>query len=804
MGKTNLLFNAKRRLENERRLFAYVDLSNTFKYERDCYRNIIDNIIEPNDSCFESVVSDIETIRDKNLPPHKEYSNSLRILLNHFDGDLVIVLDEIDALRSADYSDNIFAQIRSNYFSRTNFPEFERLTYILSGVIEPSELIKDRNKSPFNIGDKIYLDDFTRNEHDSFAQKTGLKISEDVSSHIFDWTNGNPRLTFDIFSELESLIIQGSDIDTNAIDDIIHKKYLTSFDVAPIDHIRELVKGDKRVRRAVLEIQTKKKFDLSDDIKRRLYLFGIIDSNFDKETSIKNKIISKSLTKEWIKSIDKQTQDDYNLGLELMDQLEFREAIETLSDFLANSNPTPVQIEVCNYNLGFAYNKLQNFEAAEKFFSKEYSEPLYKRNSKSLLGICKLGLGKTEEGRQILEEIIDTPVSDFSYRNAILNLAPIIASEDAERALVLYDSLFNSTLEGDRETPEEELAQIRTLSKYYKAEIYHDRGDTESTIKSLQEALEHSSASDSLFIRYSIYRLVEPKDVEFKATLVNTIINDSLKFDTANSYPISFSENHLYTYLNLVFDESNLELFDRLVDYAESTLYNTKVKREYIVYTASISSSEKGGILNYILKNHENLDSTLLVKIYGDLCFAYSEDSIAFSKNFLEYRKLFLQQNAVGSTDVYLYALAVRNESNFKNYHEAIRLCSEIDTCLSNQEMGEELKVESVIIYYWYANLGFSIRDYQMAVRYANKTIDLITALKLKRTSIIDEKGLKSIIEQMQQIIVSSFTRQPIVNAKKYGRNDRVKVRYLDGKVVEDKYKRLEADILADRCTIVH
>ena len=47
MGKTNLLFHAKRTLENAERLFIYVDLSNPFSTDRECYRNIIDSITEP-------------------------------------------------------------------------------------------------------------------------------------------------------------------------------------------------------------------------------------------------------------------------------------------------------------------------------------------------------------------------------------------------------------------------------------------------------------------------------------------------------------------------------------------------------------------------------------------------------------------------------------------------------------------------------------------------------------------------------------------------------------------------------------
>ena len=160
MGKTNLLFNAERNLENEKRIFTYIDLSNLFEEERNCYRNIIDNVIEQNEKYLEQIEPRIKEIRGSDLEPHKEYTRSLRAILNCFPGDIIIILDEVDALRSINYSDHIFAQIRSTYFQRRPFPEYCRLTYILSRVIEPTDLIKDKNKSTFKIGEKIYHNDY--------------------------------------------------------------------------------------------------------------------------------------------------------------------------------------------------------------------------------------------------------------------------------------------------------------------------------------------------------------------------------------------------------------------------------------------------------------------------------------------------------------------------------------------------------------------------------------------------------------------------------------------------------------------
>ena len=42
MGKTNLLLNAKRKLETSDDVFIYIDLSNVFQNAKGCFENIID------------------------------------------------------------------------------------------------------------------------------------------------------------------------------------------------------------------------------------------------------------------------------------------------------------------------------------------------------------------------------------------------------------------------------------------------------------------------------------------------------------------------------------------------------------------------------------------------------------------------------------------------------------------------------------------------------------------------------------------------------------------------------------------
>src|SRR5258708_25865098 len=102
----------------------------------------------------------------------------LQIVLEHTTGRLVVFIDEIDAVRSLPFStDEFFAGIRDCYNRRAEDPVFERLTFCLLGVAAPADLIRDARTTPFNIGRRIELNDFT--EAEALPLADGLNQRED-------------------------------------------------------------------------------------------------------------------------------------------------------------------------------------------------------------------------------------------------------------------------------------------------------------------------------------------------------------------------------------------------------------------------------------------------------------------------------------------------------------------------------------------------------------------------------------------------------------------------------------------------
>ena len=121
------------------------------------------------------------------------------VLLEKFpEENLVIFIDEIDSILSLDFStDDLFALIRFCYNQRAINPAYNRITFAIFGVATPSDLIADKQRTPFNIGTAIELAGFKLEEALPLAKGLGEKIenSEAVLKEILTWTGGQPFLT---------------------------------------------------------------------------------------------------------------------------------------------------------------------------------------------------------------------------------------------------------------------------------------------------------------------------------------------------------------------------------------------------------------------------------------------------------------------------------------------------------------------------------------------------------------------------------------------------------------------------------
>ncbi|NMG60460.1 hypothetical protein E1H12_18560, partial [Geitlerinema sp. P-1104] len=132
------------------------------------------------------------------LPPSARLGEFIgEVLLAETQQPLVILIDEIDSILSLKFAtDDFFALIRSCYNLRADQPQYRRLSFALFGVTTPGELIADKNRTPFNIGQGIALRGFQAQDATPLAEGLAavLPHPERAFERILYWSSGQPFL----------------------------------------------------------------------------------------------------------------------------------------------------------------------------------------------------------------------------------------------------------------------------------------------------------------------------------------------------------------------------------------------------------------------------------------------------------------------------------------------------------------------------------------------------------------------------------------------------------------------------------
>ncbi len=194
MGKSSLMNRISRALQNDGVGTVIIDLTAVGTATPDeWYLSLLDDLQYQLD-----LQTDVEEWWEAQemLPPVKRFTKFFRdILLHEFAGQIAIFIDEVDSALHLSFSDDFFAAIRSIYNQTLTTDDAGRLSFVLLGVATPNELIKNQRRTPFNVGERVELEEIDI-EAARLVFKKGLPEQNDVLiDRIFYWTGGHPYLT---------------------------------------------------------------------------------------------------------------------------------------------------------------------------------------------------------------------------------------------------------------------------------------------------------------------------------------------------------------------------------------------------------------------------------------------------------------------------------------------------------------------------------------------------------------------------------------------------------------------------------
>lgn len=804
MGKTNLLINMKRTRVQD--LVVYFDLSNRFDSARKLFRYVIDSIVESNAELLDGVMDQIYRQRAMHsLEANVEYDRHLRLILKKCGKRLVIVLDEIDSLIGCAYSDAVLAQIRSMYFSRINYAEYDNLTYVLSGVAEPSELIKDKNISPFNIGEKIYLEDFTREEFFRFVSQANLPVSDEVVDRVFWWADGNPRISWDICLQIETELQSVKNFLTQHVDEIVDKLYLRNFDRAPVDHIRTLVESDPSIRNAVMSIRYDRSDFADDKIKGKLYLAGITKPMSDGSLKIKNRVIEAALSERWIqqlesadKSVLVRAGEAYAAGL-YSDSIKYYEQALSEEEFAESLS------DLKRMELGLAYLWCDDYKKAVEQFSMVAKNTHDAKLQQLAFMQCGTAFMASKDYPNSVDSLLEASVGidPGIALNAKLNLQ--VAYLKSKTADTLMQALSHSLdlLESlpDENNDADNVAYVTALANL--AEIYRQNGSFGKAWETISLALKYAP------LDYKPYLLIR-------------------KFSFASSEEARREAVNCFCSLVV---ESKIDL----AGISDSALGLTKaVLASGLAAVSDISTDDKFKQILNVLRERYFLVSATPISVLLELSESIADDEPDNRHKLLEKcARLFLSPDAPVPERLKLYR-ELASESDRPNYNFWVveYLSTLYEKCPAELVEKPDLDAAAFIMLkfftsaskefpllmtYWnkfeeralnvsfdesvmviFAKMHYerARNNTEAAVIHANRFLALVSERESKDGILVFADGFKTAARDLLQTVEGS-------RYSSFGRNDKIYVKYGDAEPTLVKYKHVADDLKNKKCIFI-
>jgi hypothetical protein len=222
MGKTSLL---ARGLQEARKTGAKVILTDFQKLNASHFESVDRLLLTLAESIAEQL--DTETPPSETWNPRRGPSMNFerflrREILGKLPCPLLWGLDEVDRLFTCCFSSEIFGLFRSWHNERSLDPSgpWQNLTLAIAYATEAHMFITDMNQSPFNVGTRLALSDFTLEQVQELNRRYDSPLKEGPElDRFYDLVAGQPYLSRRGLHELASRKLSFDDFESQAARD---------------------------------------------------------------------------------------------------------------------------------------------------------------------------------------------------------------------------------------------------------------------------------------------------------------------------------------------------------------------------------------------------------------------------------------------------------------------------------------------------------------------------------------------------------------------------------------------------------
>ena len=282
MGKTSLL---ARGLQQARMAGAAVVLTDFQKLNAAHLESIENFFLALSEMIYDQL--DVDTEPEDAWSPRRGASINFeryirRVVLKQIGCPLVWAMDEVDRLLTCQFGSEVFGLFRSWHNERSLDPAspWEHLTLAIVYATEPHLFITDPNQSPFNVGTKLELKDFTIEQAADLNQRYGSPLNDETEvSRYYRLVGGHPYLVHSGIFEIKRRGLTLAAFEA-----------LADEDEGPFgDHLRRilvLLARDPSLTEAVREVLRGKPCPTSDSF-YRLRSTGLVSGHSAREAALR-------------------------------------------------------------------------------------------------------------------------------------------------------------------------------------------------------------------------------------------------------------------------------------------------------------------------------------------------------------------------------------------------------------------------------------------------------------------------------------------------------------------------------------
>lgn len=195
-GKSSLLAQGVRYARESGIQVVHFDLQSLENADIKSYERFLRALA---DSIVEQLGLDLNEVEQEWSQPRSKQDKLSTVLVNYVlpksDKPMMLALDDVDRLLKFDFHTDFFSLLRSWHNIRATDSRWKKLNMVLVISTEPHLLMADQHRSPFNVGEPIYLEDFSQEQVSALNQWHDSPVKESQIPDLMALLNGHPYLT---------------------------------------------------------------------------------------------------------------------------------------------------------------------------------------------------------------------------------------------------------------------------------------------------------------------------------------------------------------------------------------------------------------------------------------------------------------------------------------------------------------------------------------------------------------------------------------------------------------------------------